>query len=48
MAGCRWPLATITVNGQTLHAGDGVAISDEASVEITAVSDAEILLFDLA
>ena len=37
----------ITVNGRALHAGDGVAISDEAHVEIAAVNDAEILLFDL-
>ena len=37
----------ITVNQQTLHAGDGVAISDEASIAIQAVTDAELLLFDL-
>ncbi len=37
----------ITVNQQTLHTGDGVAISDEASVRIAAITDAEILLFDL-
>ncbi len=38
----------VTVNGQALRAGDGVAIDDEASVQIAAVSDAEILVFDLA
>jgi len=37
----------VTVNGQALHAGDGVAINDEASVQVAAVSDAEILVFDL-
>ena len=37
----------VTVNGQALHAGDGVAIEDEASVQIAAVNDAEILVFDL-
>ena len=37
----------VTVNGKTLHAGDGLAIEDEASARITAVNDAEILLFDL-
>lgn len=37
----------IAVNGRALHAGDGVAISDEDSVKIGAVQNAEILLFDL-
>ena len=37
----------ITANGKTLHAGDGLAIEDEASARITAINDAEILLFDL-
>jgi redox-sensitive bicupin YhaK (pirin superfamily) len=37
----------ITANGKTLHAGDGLAIENEASARITAISDAEILLFDL-
>ena len=37
----------IAVNGQALHAGDGVEISEEPSVQISAVTDAEILLFDL-
>ncbi len=38
----------IAVNGHALHAGDGVAISDEESVKIGAATDAEILLFDLS
>lgn len=37
----------IAVNGKPLEAGDGVAITDEDSVRIGAVTDAEILLFDL-
>ena len=37
----------VTANGKTLHAGDGLAIEDEASVSIAATSNAEILLFDL-
>jgi redox-sensitive bicupin YhaK (pirin superfamily) len=37
----------ITVNKQALRAGDGVAIGDEPSIEIEAVTDAELLLFDL-
>jgi hypothetical protein len=31
-----------------LQQGDGAAINDEASLEITGLSDSEILLFDLA
>jgi quercetin 2,3-dioxygenase len=38
----------ITVNRETLAAGDGVAVSDEPAVEITARTDAEVLVFDLA
>jgi quercetin 2,3-dioxygenase len=38
----------ITVNGQTLQAGDGAAISGEPVVELTARNDAELLLFDLS
>lgn len=37
----------VTVNGKTLHAGDGLAIENEVFAHITAISDAEILLFDL-
>lgn len=37
----------IAVNGKVLHAGDGVAISDEDSVRIGVIRDAEILVFDL-
>lgn len=41
---------SVTVNGQTLVAGDGAAISDETKIEIVGASDdaAEFLLFDLA
>lgn len=38
---------SVTANGKTLHAGDGLAIRDEASAQIAAVGDAEILVFDL-
>lgn len=37
---------SVEINGQKLEAGDGAAISDEASVAITG-RDAEVLLFDL-
>jgi len=37
----------LEVNGHTLHAGDGVAISDEPQLDIAATQNAELLLFDL-
>ena len=37
---------TATVNGLSLTAGDGLAITDEATVTVT--GDGEVLLFDLA
>ena len=37
----------VEVNGETLEAGDGAALSGEAAVEITARSAAEVLVFDL-
>jgi redox-sensitive bicupin YhaK (pirin superfamily) len=37
-----------TLNGATLGAGDGAAASDEELLEVKAVEDAEVLLFDLA
>lgn len=37
------------INGQTVDVGDGVGITQESNIEITAISDeTEILLFDLA
>ena len=39
---------TIEVNGEELVTSDGVAISEEVAIELTAISDAEIMLFDLA
>ena len=39
---------SVTLNGTTLDAGDGAAISNEKAVELTGVADAEVLLFDLA
>ena len=38
----------VTLNGSTLGAGDGAAVSDEAALEITGAARAEVLLFDLA
>ena len=37
----------VDVNGQRLTAGDGAAIENESSLEITAADPSEILLFDL-
>lgn len=38
---------TVSVNGQTLSAGDGAAITDQPKIEIAAAPAGEILLFDL-
>jgi redox-sensitive bicupin YhaK (pirin superfamily) len=37
----------VTLNGIALAAGDGAAIEDEAAINLAAVEDAEVLLFDL-
>jgi hypothetical protein len=37
----------VTLNGQILQAGDGVAISNQPQIEISTDTSAEILLFDL-
>src|SRR5271166_1307342 len=39
---------SVTLNGSKLASGDGAAISQEKSLELTGVEDAEVLLFDLA
>ncbi|QDT17591.1 pirin family protein [Alienimonas californiensis] len=39
---------TVTVNGAHLTAGDGVGLTDEAVMHLTATEDAEVLAFDLA
>lgn len=39
---------SLTLNGDELVTGDGVAVSDERTLTIEATQDAEILLFDLA
>ena len=37
------------INGQTLQAGDGAAITQESELELVSTNDdTEILLFDLA
>jgi redox-sensitive bicupin YhaK (pirin superfamily) len=38
----------VTLNGHPLEAGDGARISGEKSLELAGVSEAEVLLFDLA
>ena len=38
----------VIVNGEHLRTGDGLAISDERSLTVDAVSDSELMLFDLA
>ena len=38
----------LRVNGQDLEAGDAVQASEEAALELSGVSDAEVLLFDLS
>ena len=38
----------VTLNGESLGAGDGAAVSEEAALDLEARSDAEVLVFDLA
>ena len=38
---------SVTLNGKKLDEGDGAAMSNEKTVEITGAKDAEVLLFDL-
>ena len=39
---------SVELNGNRLGAGDGAAVSEEASIRISAGEDAEVILFDLA
>lgn len=39
---------SVTVNGEPISEGDGAALEAVASVDVTATSDSEFLLFDLA
>ncbi len=39
---------SVTLNGSKLSTGDGAAISQEKSIELTGIDNAEVLLFDLA
>jgi redox-sensitive bicupin YhaK (pirin superfamily) len=39
---------SVELNGKKLETGDGAAISQEKSVELTGVDETEVLLFDLA
>lgn len=38
----------VSVNETQMQAGDGVAVSEEARLQIEATADAEVMLFDLA
>jgi len=38
---------SITANGQALQAGDGLAVTEEAAVELSEGNGAEVLVFDL-
>jgi hypothetical protein len=38
----------VRVGGQALEAGDGLAVSEEPRLAVTAEADAEVMLFDLA
>jgi quercetin 2,3-dioxygenase len=38
----------VTLNGSALEAGDGAAVSEEGTLALKAIDDAETLLFDLA
>jgi len=37
----------VGLDGQTLAAGDGAALSDETAVDLAAREDSEVLVFDL-
>lgn len=37
----------VSLNGQSLHAGDAAAVSDERTLELSASTPAQVLLFDL-
>ncbi|AFZ33987.1 Pirin domain protein [Stanieria cyanosphaera PCC 7437] len=38
----------LTINGHSVEAGDGLAVSQESELVLQAVTDTEVLLFDLA
>lgn len=38
----------LTVNGQSLQAGDAAMLADESVLKLAAGQDAEVLVFDLA
>jgi len=48
MAWVQVAAGDVRINGKTFGAGDGVALSDEAQVEIEGVAGGEVLVFDLA
>jgi hypothetical protein len=38
----------LQINGVTAAAGDGVAITDEALIDVRALEDSEVILVDVA
>lgn len=38
---------SVSLNGETLHAGDGAALTTSGEVRLEGLSDAEVLLFDM-
>ena len=45
--GCKSPRGSVQVNGEELEVGDGVALSNETALRVTAKSDTEVLVFDM-
>ena len=39
---------SVSINGTALSQGDGAAVSEEPAIDLSAASDAEVLVFDLA
>ena len=39
---------TVSLNGESLQAGDGAAVSNESSLNVAAKEGSELVLFDLA
>jgi redox-sensitive bicupin YhaK (pirin superfamily) len=39
---------TVQLKGQTLSSGDGATLTNEPTINVDAISSAEVLLFDLA
>ena len=46
--GCRSRAASLRLDGETLAAGDGAAVTGSRSLELEALESAHVLVFDLA